>query len=46
MLAEFFPYEKIESLAITRRGDLWVGLDNDGGTIESRLVNTGPLRGR
>jgi hypothetical protein len=46
VLAEFFPYEKIESLAITRRGDLWVGLDNDGGTIESRLVNTGPLRRR
>jgi hypothetical protein len=34
----FTPYEKIEGLALTRRGDLWVALDNDGGEFESRLV--------
>ncbi len=45
VLADFFPYEKIEGLAVDRRGDLWVGLDNDGGEVEPRLVNTGRLRG-
>jgi hypothetical protein len=45
VLADFFPYEKIEGLAVDRSGDLWVGLDNDGGEVEPRLVNTGRLRG-
>lgn len=42
LLGAFFPYEKVEGLAILR-GDLWVGLDNDGGEIENRLINTGPF---
>ena len=41
---EFFPYEKVEGLAITRNGNLWIGLDNDGGEVESRLINTGRFR--
>lgn len=37
ILEQFFPYEKVESLAITRHGDVWVGLDNDGGEVEARV---------
>jgi hypothetical protein len=48
VLDEFFPYEKIEGLTILR-GDLWVSLDNDGGEVANRFVNTGrfhnPLSG-
>ena len=44
LLDEFFPYEKVEGLAIDRRGDLWIGLDNDGGELESRLINKGRFR--
>ncbi|MEO0481630.1 MAG: esterase-like activity of phytase family protein [Planctomycetota bacterium] len=40
--AEFFPFEKVEGLALIG-GELWVGLDNDGGETENRVVNTGPL---
>ncbi|MEZ6197773.1 MAG: esterase-like activity of phytase family protein [Planctomycetota bacterium] len=43
VLADFFPYEKVEGLALTNGGKLWVGLDNDGGEVESRLVNVGPF---
>jgi hypothetical protein len=35
---QFTPYEKVEGLAVTWCGDLWVALDNDGGEFESRLV--------
>ena len=35
---QFAPYEKVEGLAVTEDGDLWVALDNDGGEFESRLV--------
>jgi Esterase-like activity of phytase/LVIVD repeat len=35
---QFTPYEKVEGLAVTSGGDLWVVLDNDGGEFESRLV--------
>jgi phytase-like protein len=35
---QFTPYEKVEGLAVTWAGDLWVALDNDGGEFESRLV--------
>jgi hypothetical protein len=42
---EFAPYEKVEGLALTKTGDLWVVLDNDGGEFESRLVRyEEPLR--
>lgn len=41
--AEFFPFEKVEGLALLR-GDLWVGLDNDGGEVANRFVNTGRFR--
>lgn len=34
----FTPYEKVEGLTRTVRGDYWVVLDNDGGEFESRLV--------
>lgn len=48
ILNDFFPFEKVEGLALTYQGDLWVGLDNDGGEVESRLINRGrfenPLR--
>lgn len=44
VLAEFAPYEKIECLAVTAEGSLWVGLDNDGGAVESRFLNTGAGR--
>jgi hypothetical protein len=43
VLAQFFPYEKIESLAVTLQGDLWIGMDNDGGTVENRVVNLGQI---
>lgn len=43
VLAEFFPYEKVECLAVSR-GKLWVGLDNDGGEVENRFINLGRLR--
>ncbi len=43
LLDEFFPFEKVEGLAVTPNGDLWVGLDNDGGELQSKLVNTGSV---
>lgn len=39
----FFPFEKVEGLALVR-GDLWVCLDNDGGEVDNRFVNTGRFR--
>jgi hypothetical protein len=44
VLDEFFPYEKVEGLVLTPNGDLWVALDNDGGEVESRLINTGQFQ--
>jgi hypothetical protein len=44
VLRAFFPYEKVEGLALMPNGDLWVGLDNDGGEVESRLINTGTFQ--
>lgn len=44
VLPVFTPYEKVEGLALTPSGDLWVGLDNDGGEVESRLVRLLRLR--
>ena len=38
----FSPYEKIEALGVSD-GTLWVGLDNDGGAVESRLRSFGRL---
>ena len=35
---DYFPLEKVESLAVTRSGDVWTALDNDGGEIEPRMV--------
>ncbi len=35
--------KKIEGLAVTRGGYLWVVLDNDGGEFESRLVRYNQL---
>ena len=44
---EFFPFEKVECVALVR-GHLWVGLDNDGGEVANRIVDLGrfvdPLR--
>ena len=40
---QFTPNEKVEGLAVTARGDLWVVLDNDGGEFESRLVRYSQL---
>ena len=40
---QFTPYEKVEGLAVTWGGDLWVVLDNDGGEFESRLVRYSQL---
>ena len=37
VLADFAPYEKIEGIVVGWFGDLWVGMDNDGGELESRL---------
>jgi Esterase-like activity of phytase/LVIVD repeat len=42
ILDAFFPYEKVEGLAPTSQG-LWIGLDNDGGEVESRLINAGAV---
>lgn len=39
---EFSPYEKIEGIGVSW-GSLWVGLDNDGGALESRLRRLGWL---
>lgn len=41
MVDEFSPYEKVEGLAWSPESGLWVGLDNDGGEVESRVVNFG-----
>lgn len=38
----FSPLEKVEGLALIG-GNLWVGLDNDGGEVEPRVINLGPL---
>ncbi|MBK9386909.1 MAG: esterase-like activity of phytase family protein [Planctomycetes bacterium] len=38
--SSFFPYEKVEGVAI-RNGRLWVCLDNDGGALENRIVDLG-----
>ncbi|MEZ5989050.1 MAG: esterase-like activity of phytase family protein [Planctomycetota bacterium] len=38
VVQEFSPFEKIEGLALSRRGSMWVGLDNDGGEVEPRLI--------
>jgi len=38
---DFSPYEKVEGLAWSPESGLWVGLDNDGGEVESRVVNYG-----
>lgn len=43
VLADFTPFEKVEGLTPTPQGDLWIGLDNDGGEVSSRLVNLGPV---
>jgi hypothetical protein len=43
ILPLFSPYEKVEGLALTPIGDIWVGLDNDSGEVESRLMNIGQL---
>lgn len=43
VVAEFSPYEKIEGIGVSY-GMLWVGLDNDGGAVESRLRCFGWLR--
>ena len=34
----FSPLEKVEALAMTRTGDVWIALDNDGGEIDPRLI--------
>ncbi|MCB9881413.1 MAG: esterase-like activity of phytase family protein [Planctomycetes bacterium] len=39
----FFPYEKVEGVMLLH-GDLWVNMDNDGGEVENRIVNTGRFR--
>lgn len=44
MVGDFFPYEKIEGLAVTHDGHLWIALDNDGGEVESRLIDSGPVQ--
>jgi hypothetical protein len=44
MLDEFFPYEKVEGLALAPNDDLWIALDNDGGEVESKLINTGQFQ--
>ncbi len=41
LLDEFAPYEKVEGLALMPNGDVWAGLDNDGGEVASVLVNLG-----
>ena len=44
VVEEFGPFEKLEGLAITRTGDVWGNVDNDGGEHESRFLRLGPLR--
>lgn len=44
VVKDFFPYEKIEGLAIDGFGNVWVGLDNDGGEVENRMRNYGRFR--
>jgi hypothetical protein len=41
---QFAPYEKVEGLAVSWTGDLWVALDNDGGEFETRLVRYSKAR--
>jgi Esterase-like activity of phytase/LVIVD repeat len=36
VVEQFSPYEKIEGIGVSW-GTLWVGLDNDGGQLESRM---------
>ena len=43
VLDEFAPYEKVEGVAVTPSGDIWVALDNDCGEVESVLVNLGDV---
>ncbi len=43
VLDEFAPFEKVEGLTVSADGMLWAALDNDGGELESRLVNLGSL---
>ncbi len=43
VLDEFAPFEKVEGLTVAADGSLWAALDNDGGELESRLVNLGAL---
>lgn len=43
VLDEFTPYEKVEGLTVAANGDVWAVLDNDGGEVESVLVNLGPV---
>jgi hypothetical protein len=35
---DFAPLEKVEALAMSATGDVWVALDNDGGEVEPRLI--------
>lgn len=44
VVGAFSPYEKIEGIGVSW-GSLWVGLDNDGGQLESRLRWLGFLVG-
>lgn len=41
VLDEFSPFEKVEGLALTSSGELWAGLDNDGGEVETLFVRLG-----
>jgi hypothetical protein len=41
IVERFNPYEKVEGLAWSPESGLWIGLDNDGGEVESRLINLG-----
>jgi hypothetical protein len=41
VLPLFTPFEKVEGLTRAADGSLWIGLDNDGGEVESRLVRLG-----
>jgi len=36
--SDFAPLEKVEALAMTRTGDVWISLDNDGWEVEPRLI--------
>jgi hypothetical protein len=44
ILQDFFPYEKVEGMTISKNGDLWISLDNDGGEVENRILNKGPFK--